>query len=142
MKKCFKCDQLKPLSDFYKHSQMADGRLNKCVECTKSDARATRKRRIDYYRAYDRIRGNRQSPEYVKEYRRTFPNKYKAHAAVNRAIRAGKLIRDKCEQCNDSHSFAHHDDYLKPLDVRWLCPSCHKAWHHENGEGANARTTQ
>jgi len=61
-KKCFKCGSKKPLSEFYKHSQMKDGHLNKCKECTKSDVKETRIARIDYYRAYDRKRGSRKAP--------------------------------------------------------------------------------
>lgn len=138
MKICFKCGVEKPLTDFYKHPEMADGHVNKCKECNKKDVAANRLLKLDYYREYDRGRGNRQDLEYLQEYRAIFPKKYKAHSLVNNAIRVGKLLKQPCEVCREEKSVAHHDDYDKPLVVRWLCQGHHKQWHSLNGEGLNA----
>jgi ribosomal protein S27AE len=54
------------------------------------------------------------------------------------AIRTGKIARQPCEACAAERAQAHHDDYLKPLSVRWLCVRCHRAWHREHGEAANS----
>jgi ubiquitin C-terminal hydrolase len=39
---CFKCGLEKPLSQYYKHPQMSDGRLGKCKECAKRDVKTKR----------------------------------------------------------------------------------------------------
>lgn len=138
MKRCFKCKEVLPLSSFYRHKMMADGHLNKCKDCTKRDVRENRSQKIDYYREYDRGRGNRQGYAYTKEYREKYPGKFRAHQMVNYAIKVGRLFAEPCSECGrDSDTHAHHDDYAKPLNIRWLCPPCHKAWHLINGEAPN-----
>ena len=53
-----------------------------------------------------------------------------AHCAVRRAVRRGELVPQPCETCGTTPTHGHHDDYSKPLDVRWLCRSCHYKAHH------------
>ena len=137
-KKCFKCGETKPLAEFYKHKQMADGHVNKCKLCNLNDVSKHRTNNIDKIRAYDRDRGNRQSADYLKEYREKYPKKYKAVSMVNNQKRAGNLHESPCEICNSTKVVAHHDDYAKPLNVRWLCQAHHKQWHAMFGEGKNA----
>lgn len=62
-----------------------------------------------------------------------------AHALVTRAIKEGRLVRpQRCEKCGKRRkTVAHHEDYSKPLEVKWLCYSCHRSWHAENGDGLN-----
>ena len=93
MKVCFKCEKAKPLSEFYRHSGMSDGHLNKCKECTKEDVHRNRLANLDKYREYDRIRGSRQTAEYLQKWREENPQKYAAHNAVNNAVRDGRLIK-------------------------------------------------
>ena len=129
-KSCFKCGEEKPLAEYYRHKQMADGHLNKCKACTKSDAAKHRGENLERIRAYDRARGSRQTNEYQREWRRKNPEKYKAHRLVNKHLENPGA----CSECDSTyHIEAHHDDYSKPLDVRWLCAVCHKQHHARAG---------
>lgn len=85
----------------------------------RESARLSRERRADAVRAYDRERGYR---EYDVE-------KARARRAVNHAVAAGRLERQSCERCGTTNAEAHHDDYTKPLDVRWLCRPHHMELH-------------
>lgn len=63
-KKCFKCGVIKELNQYYKHRKMADGHLNKCKSCAKSDVK---KRETD-------LRQN--DPEWVERERERSRDKY------------------------------------------------------------------
>jgi ribosomal protein S27AE len=60
-----------------------------------------------------------------------------AARAVQKALQYGWFEREPCEVCGHKRVVAHHDDYAKPLTVRWLCYPHHHAWHREHGEAAN-----
>jgi hypothetical protein len=53
----------------------------------------------------------------------------RAHALVARAVKAGTLTRGPCQVCGAEKTDAHHDDYGKPLEVRWLCRLHHRQEH-------------
>jgi hypothetical protein len=65
--------------------------------------------------------------------------KRRARSAVSVAVVAGLLERRSCERvyewsgrtCGRPKTYAHHEDYSRPLDVVWLCGWCHKRRHSE-----------
>ena len=132
-KPCFKCGEVKHLSAFYKHPQMPDGHLNKCKECNKQDVRDNYHKRHDQYMAYERKRRPRtkQQVSYLTDKDRI--ERKLVTTKVGNAIRDGKLTKGACEVCGSvERVHAHHDDYGKPLEVRWLCPKHHYQVHMHN----------
>ena len=152
MKICFKCNKEKELSLFYKHRQMKDGHLNKCKDCAKADAHKHRDDNLEKVKKYDRNRPNaiernerfklaekerRKDPEFKVARNAIKKNwadknliKRAAHIISRNAVRDGKLIKQPCEVCGELKVDGHHDDYEKPLEVRWLCRK-HHAEHHK-----------
>lgn len=154
-KQCFKCRATKPLSEFYRHAQMADGHLNKCKSCARSDSISHRNGNIERVKVYDRVRSNsdthRQRNRESYRKRMTDPRKKvddlrqkrewyarnkiktRANVKVKRALEKGILVRrNECERCGSGRNIhAHHEDYTKPLDVNWLCQKCHGLRHRE-----------
>ena len=64
MKVCFKCNIEKEIGSFYVHNQMADGHLNKCIDCSKKDTRL-------------RTEINTSTPEGIEKERARHRDKYK-----------------------------------------------------------------
>lgn len=139
MKTCFKCLRALPLDDFYVHRQMADGHLGKCKECTKADThRRSLEKRAELAR-YDRERNQRperkaQRAETQRKHRARHRDHVRARNTVAVAVNAGRIVPQPCAVCGATKTEAHHDDYSKPLDVRWLCQR-----HHFNAHGKEPR---
>ncbi len=135
MKPCIKCQKIKPAAAYYRHSKMADGRLNACAECCKLAAKRRYLDNRDYIRAYERKR--QQDPErrrkvltYQRTRRAKYPEKNSARQKVWLAVLRGIIKKTACI-CGQTKVEAHHTDYSKPLDVQWLCFKCHRELGHK-----------
>ena len=147
-KQCFKCKETKPLSEFYKHPAMGDGHLGKCKTCTKRDVaenierlktnphwlikeRERSRLKTRKARRLGKIKPLSTAQRYqrTKRFRTNNPLKYKAHRIAENAVRNGKLPKQPCEVCGNPKAQKHHDDYSKPLEVRWLCVVHHNEHH-------------
>lgn len=80
--------------------------------------------------------------KYIREWRSKHPPtreqrfRNNARRYVNVYISRGKVKRGFCEVlgCGSSNTQPHHEDYSKPLDVRWFCRE-----HHLAHEGKKMR---
>jgi ribosomal protein S27AE len=131
---------------------MGDGYLNKCIACVKNRVTKHRNENLEKIREYDKSRamlphrvqarkeysntekGKIAKTRALKNYHERYPLKRASHVITGNAIRDGKLVRpSSCFECASTEKIeAHHDDYTKPLDVRWLCRKCHYKWHKHN----------
>lgn len=135
-KECKCCGETKPSEEFRKRKDSIDGLHGSCRICSsKRDRRWQRDNREKT--AESSKRWSSKNKEKVNAIamrkRKNNPERYAVYNIVNNAIRSGKLIRQSCEECGNADKIqAHHDDYLKPLDVRWLCQSCHTDVHRKH----------
>ena len=72
-------------------------------------------------------------PDHMKEYRARFPEREQARQRLNRARRAGRILKLDCEICGTPDRVeAHHAFGYEPemaLAVWWLCRTHHEAMH-------------
>lgn len=136
LKICFKCNEEKNIDNFYKHKKMADGYLNKCKDCARKDVIEHRKNN-DSIREYDRWRyyndPNKRASiiEHTQNWINKNPEARKAHIILGNAVRDKKIIKQPCEVCGSTYRIhGHHDDYNKPLEVKWLCAKHHQRLHN------------
>lgn len=91
-------------------------------EKVRATQRGVNRRRYDKIREY--LQSDEQAPKQV------------ARFALNAAVKAGRIKKPAtCERCKQvtttRRMHGHHEDYSKPLDVKWLCSICHGKEHRK-----------
>jgi hypothetical protein len=123
---------------------MKDKHLNKCKDCCKSDAedrRAMKEATDPEWEVAERARHREKSRKY-REAGRGQPqsNKNKNHSysikqvravgKASKAVKSGKIDKKPCEVCSSTVAVqGHHEDYDRPLYLKWLCVRHHNDRH-------------
>lgn len=157
-KKCFKCSEVKPLTDYYKHSEMADGHLNKCKSCARKDSNKRTVPRVctecgkDFMAVANEVRrGSAKTCSRACYYKRVpklmearNANRKMSYGGVHQWIkrRAGKP--GYCEFCKTTDRDTQYDwsnisgEYRRDVtDWQRLCRKCHISYdvEHNNKSG-------
>ena len=152
MKICSKCLEEKDNSSFWKRNNRKSGVNSECKDCAKSRRTKSykeniikcREKRKEYYnKNRDKLCGGQVESQKGNVRYRKYQNKYLtrkrkqgdirfiARQILGLAVKAGML--KKPEVCSTCFCYGriegHHMDYMKPLDIVWVCSKCHKAIH-------------
>lgn len=138
--RCGTCKVYKPASDYYEDGKTAAGVASVCKKCHTAssirtrDPESARQGNAAYMRrarADDPAKFQAREKAAAAKKRALHPEKVAARNAVNSAVKRGDLTKPKaCECCGQEKRITgHHDDYSKPLSVRWLCYACHGKEH-------------
>lgn len=145
MKKCKKCEVIKNNEEFnrwYKKTGTV-GLRSYCKDCDceiNKKYREENKEKLNNKRRertgantrgliIDPLRKKRNEDVYRSQ--RKYPEKRAARVFLNSYIKIGKIVRpSECEKClRKCKVEGHHEDYSKPLEVKWVCKRCHSDIH-------------
>lgn len=130
-KECKRCGIIKDSDKFYVDKTTTSGLRGKCIECMSIERKM--KPGVKEYDVIRNKRHARKKKRYEANKRRALknPHKEQARAILQASLRYKKIARPiSCYFCDKETKLdGHHHDYKKPLDVTWLCRSCHTRLH-------------
>ena len=100
--------------------------INMCRECSSLRMREYNKTKS----------GKKVRDESRRKNEKKFPEKSRARAILNFKLQTGHIKKPKnCSRCKKPKEIqAHHEDYSKPLEVKWYCRQCHMRVHNRGLE--------
>lgn len=136
-KRCSKCRAEKPMDCFSPDKRASDGKQSQCRQCMNEWRKENGKKIRSSERYKSRMREWLKTEKGKKLKRRQFdkwvranPQKRQAQSVVNNAIASGQIERAPCVICGaENNVHGHHDNYARPIDVIWLCPTHHHERH-------------
>ncbi len=117
IKLCGNCHEFKPVDCFHISRAEKDGLAWRCKKCAAEYRKEYKKRKGGWGEAHL----TEQGPRHKRRTKQQEQAGYLARRAYPKA--------QHCSNCDRHGGHRHHEDYSEPIDIVWLCPSCHTKYH-------------
>lgn len=137
MKKCYKCENTRPLEDFHKNKGMKDERLNLCKPCHKEQGKQSRLRNPDCRKQEHARNRNKKGFLTREEWKKEMASKKLGKKAVAIKYAHKRHTRTKikdeltdfvmeeaaklCKMRQNITGFAWHIDHIVPINHKLAC---------------------
>ena len=116
-KECFKCGVTKLVTEFYKHSGMADNRLNKCKSCTRADVEVRRSLKAqDPEWAFNEAERHRLKSIKQRDSGYKSPNPKKQMGGYKKKA-CSAVSRIPCPEGFQKHHWSYNDEHWKDVFI-------------------------
>lgn len=142
---CCRCKIEKDLEEFHKQKRNPLGHAYSCKKCEHERYVKKKAKDPERWNLLSKLWHRKKKEEdpdiwkkryqkskerilnYIKSNKERDKIKLRARNNVNRWLRLGQITRaEKCSECGSNTKLeAHHEDYSKPREIKWLCVSCH-----------------
>lgn len=121
-KTCIKCGEEKDISEFYKYARNRDGYRHECKECGNKERALANKLNPQWNKAAHKNYHERHKDDPIYLYKKM------ARKLAQAALLLGDIEEPACcPICGVIEKLEmHHEDYTDPLNVQWMCHTCHR----------------